>query len=80
MPPNSKRRYFKKAWNAAAICSIHSSIAACDAICIYYLGQRHSGEDHNQAVQLFRKIRDEDELLNKNAKRLSQLLRIKNMA
>jgi len=76
----AKDAYFKKAWNAAAICSIHSSIAACDAICIYYLGQRHSGEDHNQAVQLFRKIRDEDELLNKNAKRLSQLLRIKNMA
>ena len=76
----AKDAFLKKSWNAAAICCIHSSIAACDAMCIYYLGQRHSGENHNQAVQLFRKIKNEDDLIIKNAKRLSQLLSTKNMA
>lgn len=76
----AKDAFLKKSWNAAAICCIHSSIAACDAMCIYYLGQRHSGEDHNQAVQLFKKTKNEDDLILKNSKRLSQLLSIKNMA
>jgi hypothetical protein len=70
----------RKAWNAAAICCIHSSIAASDAMCIYYLGKRHSGEDHNQAVSLFRQIKTDDDLHVKNTKRLSHLLSIKNMA
>ena len=70
----------KDAWNSVAICCIHSAIAACDAMCIYFLGKRHSGEDHNRAVSLFKQIKTEDNLHIKNAKRLSQLLRIKNMA
>ena len=70
----------RKAWNAAAICCIHSSIAASDAMCIYFLGKRHSGEDHNQAVSLFRQINTDDDLHIKNTKRLSHLLSIKNMA
>ena len=28
-------------WNASAINAIHCCIAACDAMCVYFLGKRH---------------------------------------
>ena len=72
---------FKNAdWNAATICAIHACISACDAMCIYFLGIRHAGENHNNAVRLFKKIRIQDGNLSKNANRLNRILSIKNMA
>ena len=44
-------------WNAATISAIHSCIAACDAICVYFLGRRHAGESHEDAVNLFKTIK-----------------------
>lgn len=66
-------------WNAAAINAIHCSIAACDAMCTYYLGQRHTGENHDDAAALFRTIKAGDEI-NLNANRIVRILRFKNMA
>ena len=70
----------KTDWNAATICAIHACISACDAMCIYYLGKRHSGEDHNNSVKLFKTIKGNDENHDKNANRLSRIISIKNMA
>jgi HEPN domain-containing protein len=67
-------------WNAAAICAVHSCIAACDAYCIYFLGKRHHGSNHNDAVLLFVTIKPADEQLKNNANRLRSILGIKNMA
>jgi len=67
-------------WNAATICVIHACISACDAMCIYFLGIRHAGENHNNAVRLFKTIRIQDGNLSKNANRLNRILSIKNMA
>jgi HEPN domain-containing protein len=67
-------------WSAAAICAVHACISACDAACVYFLGKRHAGEHHNDAVVLFRTINAEDEAFRKNALRLSRVLGIKNMA
>jgi HEPN domain-containing protein len=67
-------------WNAAAICAVHACISACDAMCIYFLGNRHAGGKHSDAVRLFKTIRIDDENLSKNSNRLSRILRIKNMA
>ena len=69
----------KKEWNAAAISAIHCIICACDAMCVYYLGRRHSGENHNDAITLFKTIKN-SETYNTNTNRLLRLLRIKNMA
>lgn len=66
-------------WNAAAISAIHSCIAACDAMCVYYLGKRNSGENHNNAAVLFQSIRT-DESISTNSNRIVRVLRIKNMA
>ncbi len=66
-------------WNAAAINAIHCCISACDAMCVYFLGQRHSGEDHNDAAALFKTIKD-TEAIDLNANRILRVLRMKNMA
>ncbi|MGB3860993.1 MAG: HEPN domain-containing protein [Candidatus Aminicenantaceae bacterium] len=67
-------------WNSATICAIHACISACDAMCIYFLGKRHAGENHNNAVRLFKTIRSQDGNLNKNSNRLNRIISIKNMA
>lgn len=72
--------FSKKDWNAAAICAVHSCIAACDAICVYFLGKRHQGPNHADAVLLFSTIKRGDEQLENNAKRLRNILGIKHMA
>jgi hypothetical protein len=66
-------------WNAVSINSIHACIAACDAMCVYFLGKRHAGESHNDAVALFKMIKSGEEI-NVNANRITRILRIKNMA
>lgn len=66
--------------NAASINAIHSCIAACDAIYIYFLGKRHAGENHGDAVNLFKAIKSGDGEININANRILRILRIKNMA
>ncbi|MBU2541826.1 MAG: HEPN domain-containing protein [Candidatus Omnitrophica bacterium] len=67
-------------WNAATINAIHCCIAACDAMCVYYLGKRFTGEKHQNAVDLFKVVKSGDENLNTNANRILRILRIKNMA
>lgn len=69
----------KQEWNAAAINAIHCCIASCDAMCVYFLGKRHSGENHNDAAGLFKSIENSDEY-NTNANRILRILRMKNMA
>ena len=66
-------------WNGATISAIHSCIAVCDAMCVYFLGKRHAGENHNDAVALFKTIKYGEEI-NTNANRIARVLRIKNMA
>ena len=67
-------------WNASTICAIHTCISACDAMCIYFLGKRHAGENHNNAIALFKTIHTQDTNLSKNANRLRRIIGIKNMA
>lgn len=75
----AKNSFTNNEWNAATISAIHSCIAACDAVCVYFLGKRHAGESHEDAVKLFRMIKSSDEI-NANANRILRILRIKNMA
>ena len=94
IPKSSYSNYLKKAqecfhatqnsfnnqeWNASAINAIHCCISACDAICVYFLGKRHSGENHNDAAKLFQSIKNNEEVKT-NTNRLIRILRTKNMA
>lgn len=76
----AKNSFAIQEWNATAINAIHSCIAACDAICVYFLGKRHAGESHEDAVNLFKIIKGSDKEINTNANRILRILRIKNMA
>ena len=68
-------------WNASAISAIHSGIASLDALCVYYLGQRHAGANHEDAITLFRSIRQlSREDLDAIANRAIKILKMKNMA
>jgi uncharacterized protein (UPF0332 family) len=67
-------------WNAATINVIHSCIAACDAMCVYFLGKRHAGENHEEVINLFVTIKGDNEEMKNNANRILRILRIKNMA
>ena len=67
-------------WNASAITSIHACIAGCDAICVYFLGKRHAGEDHEESANLFMTVRSSSEAIKTNSNRLLRILRMKNMA
>jgi len=68
-------------WNASAISAIHSGIASLDALCVYYLGQRHAGQNHEDAITLFRGIKQFDrEDMDTIANRVIKILKMKNMA
>lgn len=75
----AKNSFDNQEWNAATINAIRSCIASCDAMCVYFLGKRHAGENHNDAVALFKSIKSSKEM-NTNANRIARILRIKNMA
>jgi uncharacterized protein (UPF0332 family) len=69
-----------KEYNASAISAIHSCIAGCDSMCVYNLGKRSLGENHNDAIKLFKAIKENDAGIDKNANRISRILNLKNMA
>jgi len=68
-------------WNASAINSIHSAISSIDAMCVFFLGQRHSGDSHDGSVALLQTIKELDRKdLNAIINRTSRILSLKNMA
>jgi uncharacterized protein (UPF0332 family) len=75
----TERSLENQEWNACAINAIHYCIAACDAMCVYYLGKRHSGDSHNDTAVLFKTIKSNEEF-DANAARILRILRMKNMA
>jgi len=76
----SKNSFVAQEWNAAVINAIHACIAASDAMCIYFLGKRHAGENHEDAAILLKTIKPKDEAVRLNTNRLARILSIKNMA
>jgi HEPN domain-containing protein len=67
-------------WNASAISAIHSGIASLDALCVYYLGQRDAGQNHEDAITLFRSIKQLNrEDIDTIANRVIKILKMKNM-
>jgi len=76
----AQNSFSNQEWNAATINAIHSCIAACDVMCVYFLGKRHAGENHDEVVNLFMTIKGGNEEIKTNANRILRTLRIKNMA
>ena len=76
----AQNSFSSEEWNSATISAVHSCIAACDAMCVYFLGKRHAGENHEEVVNLFRTIKSGNEEIKTNANRILRILGVKNMA
>ncbi|MCB9757941.1 MAG: hypothetical protein H6753_05935 [Candidatus Omnitrophica bacterium] len=50
----------KGLWHSAGLNAVHCAISLSDALTIYYLSQRFSGEDHKQASELLSRISGEN--------------------
>lgn len=72
--------FSREDWTASTVTAIHCCIAACDAMCVYFLGRRYAGEDHANAAKLFLTIKPDDEQIKTNANRFTRIISIKNMA
>lgn len=75
----ARNSFSAQEWNSSTISAIHACISGCDAMCVYFLGKRNASDNHNDAVTLFKSIKN-DESFNTNANRISTILRLKNMA
>ncbi|MBI4015621.1 MAG: HEPN domain-containing protein [Candidatus Aenigmarchaeota archaeon] len=67
-------------WDAAVINSIHASISAADAICVFKKGIRNAGETHTDSIALLISIEPQNEDIKKAARHLSSLLSVKTSA
>jgi len=64
-------------WDACVGNCVHAAISASDALCIYFLGQKHAGQRHVEAVQLLRQIDPSDAELPKHMTQFDRLLNMK---
>lgn len=74
----AERAYESLEWDACAITAVHSAVSASDALCTLKLGQRSAGQNHQNAVRLFKTIDAQDKAIVENAGRLARLLAEKN--
>ena len=70
-----------KKYDLSAIDSVHCGISSADALCVYFLECRHTGEKHEEVAELIKTIKgikhDEAKAL---GDRIVKILRMKNMA
>ena len=77
----ARSAFEEKKYDLCAINSVHCGISAIDAICVFYLGYRHSGEKHTTAKEMLNFIREiKPEELKEIANRFGRILNMKNMA
>lgn len=67
-----------KNWNSAVSLAIHSGICAADALCVFSIGERSSGEGHEELLKLIKSITMKD--FNIKTRQLSNLISLKNSA
>jgi len=69
-----------RAWNACVVNAIHCAISCADALTVFYLGFRHSGEKHQDASRLLQGLEIDRGELKAKTRQLLALLSIKNAA
>jgi len=75
-----QENYDKGRWNASVADAVHCAISCCDAMTSFYLGFRHAGERHLDAVELFRKIDLNKKELESKIRNYISLVSVKNIA
>lgn len=62
-------------WNSAVVNAVHCVISSADAITIFFKGERHAGEKHEEVVKLLKTVNVVD---NKKIQQLLNVLHFKN--
>lgn len=71
----------EKKYDLSAIDAVHCGISAADAICVYYLQCRNTGEKHADVVELIKTIKEiKHEELRAIAGTAAKIISMKNMA
>jgi len=68
----------EKRWNAVGLNAIHCAISACDAVLVFHLGLRSSGDDHSDAADLLSTVSNIQDIEQKS-KTLANILSKKNL-
>ena len=64
-------------WNAACLNAIHCTISSADAVTVFYLGMRSTGQGHEEATKLLAKTGLES--VNEKIRQFSNILRLKTL-
>jgi HEPN domain-containing protein len=75
----AKEALDKGRWNASAINSVHAVISSCDALTVFYLGLRSSGERHEDVIDLMAKTNIREEEFSKVKRQVLRVLTKKNL-
>jgi hypothetical protein len=54
----TNQAFLAKNWNAAGLSAVHCAISACDAILVFFRGQRSTSENHYDAAELLRQCKE----------------------
>ena len=76
----AKEALDKGRWNASAINSVHAVISSCDALTVFYLGLRSSGERHEEVIDLMSKANIKEVEFTKVKRQVLRVLAKKNLA
>jgi hypothetical protein len=72
--------YERELWNACVVSAVHCAINCADALTAFYLGFRHAGDRHHDALNLLQKIEIDKKEISSKIQQLSNLLSIKSVA
>lgn len=67
-------------WDAVLLNGVHASISLSDALTVFYLGKRSSGQSHQDAAILLSQAMDQNEEGRRYSDRLAQILNWKHAA
>ncbi len=70
----------REMWNACVVNAIHCAISSADALTVFYLGFRSSGERHHDVLSLLEKLGIGHKEISSKSQQLASLLSIKNAA
>ena len=59
-------------WDGAGLAGIHAVISACDALTVFQLGVRSTGQNHSEVLKLLPKSRAPDRIITKVRSVLSE--------
>ena len=77
---SARNAFEREHWNSAVGNSVHCCINSADALLVFYLGIRSTGERHSDVLPLLRQLPFESDVISSKMKQFSNVLRQKTKA